>query len=245
MNIMPSAGDADAHDLYAVVKATRSPEYNRRICAHEIGHAYVARACGSVVEFVTAVPHDNFAGRCVRRGAPSASLNLVDDRKPAPPAPTTAQIVTICATIGAPEIGTPRVEDAEEMARAMVNIVELVAARVCERVFFSDLEPLPAAHDLVEARALASVIASPGAVEALLAYCEAEAEALIRAHLGVVKALVDALVELGTLIGEQVDEIIGCAIAAETLVAERARRRDEQQRVESAAKFRSETISHH
>jgi hypothetical protein len=233
-----------AADIYATVKATRSAEYNRRVATHEIGHAYAARACGSVVEFVTIIPDDKFAGQCVRRGAPSSSLNLLDESKlaaaPTVPttAPTTADIIAICANIGAPEVGTPRVDLAEEITRMQTHVIELVAGSVCERVMFPDLPPLPAEHDRLEARALASVIcASPSAVDALLAYAEAEAEALIRAHLGVVSALVEALVEKGTLIGGEIDKIISDAVAAEVLATEHARRREQQQRAENSVKF--------
>jgi hypothetical protein len=230
-------------DAYAAVKAARGSELNRRIVTHEIGHCYAAKALGSFVELVTAVPNGEFAGRCVRRGAAtSSSLNLVDDRKPPATAPTTEQMVTICATIGAPGIGTPRVEWAEETQRAMINIVELVAARVCERIFYPEHEPLPADHDLAEARALASVIASPQAVPALLAYAEAEAEALIRAHLGVVSALIDALVEHehGTLTGDEVDLVIARAVVARGLAEEHERRRAWQAVITSASCFRAE-----
>jgi hypothetical protein len=233
MNVIPLVDDeANARDLYLAVKAARSAEYNRRVCAHEIGHAYVARACGSFVEFVTAVPHGDFAGRCVRRGAPSSSLNLVDERKPAP---TTEQIVDICEAIGPLEIGTPRVKCAEEITRAQTMIIELVAGNVCERVFFPDHEPLPAEHDLAEARALASVTcASPSA---LLRFAELEAETLIRAHLSVVTALIDDLIERGTLTGDEVDWIISAAVALET---ERCRRADWRARELAANSFQIE-----
>jgi hypothetical protein len=229
---------------YATVKATRSAEYNLRVATHEIGHAYAARACGSIVESVTIIPDGQFAGQCVRRGAPSSSsLNLVDESKLAAaaaeptPAPTTADIVDLCAHIGAPEIGTPRVDLAEAITRAQTHIIELLAGSCCERIMYPDLPPLPAEHDLTEARALASVIAAPQAVPALLAYCEAEAESLIRAHLGVVSALVGALIEKGTLIGSEVDKIISDAVAAELLATEHARRREQQQRAENSSKF--------
>jgi hypothetical protein len=229
MNLIPLADDeANARDLYLAVKAARSAEYNRRVCAHEIGHAYVARACGSIVEFVTAVPYGDFAGRCVRRGA--SSLNLVDERKPAP---TTEQIVDICEAIGPLEIGTPRVKCAEEITRAQTMIIELVAGSVCERVFFPDHKPLTAEHDLAEAHALASVTcASPSA---LLRFAEVEAETLIRAHRSVVTALIDDLIERGTLTGDEVDWIISIAVALET---ERSRRADWRARELAANSFR-------
>src|SRR6202795_1100822 len=50
----------------------RSPELNRRIAGHEIGHAFVGRCLGSHVHFVTIIPSGGFAGRCVRSGAPSS-----------------------------------------------------------------------------------------------------------------------------------------------------------------------------
>ena len=126
---------------------------------------------------------------------------------------------------------------AEEITRAMIMVTELVAGSVCERVMFPDLPALGAEHDLAEARALASTFASPAAIPAMLSYAKAEAEALIRAHLPVVNALIDALVEHGTLSGEQVDQIISGAIAAEIVAAEHRRRRDLAQRAKNAAIF--------
>jgi hypothetical protein len=228
---------ADQLEAYEAVKVARGAELNRRVIAHEIGHCYAAKACGSFVELVTAVPNNGFAGRCVRRGAAPSSPNLVDDRKPPATAPTTEQIADICAAIGAPEIGVPRVECADETQRAIVNIIELVAARVCERIFYPEHEPLPAEHDLAEARALASVIASPGAVEPMLKYAEAEAEALIRTHLGVVQALIDALETAGTLSGEQVDDTIARAVAARQLAEEQQRRHEWQNVITRANSF--------
>jgi hypothetical protein len=228
----------DARVLYEAVKATRSAEYNRRIAAHEVGHAFIARALGTSVDFVTIVPSGGYAGRCVRRGAPSAQLNLLASTPAPTTEPTTQQVMDICTAIGAPMIGMARVEIAEEIMRAQVVVTELVAGRVAEKVFFPDHEPLPAEHDLLEARAFASVCASPGAaVDALLAYASADADTLIRAHLPVVTALIDQLVEHGTLSGEQVDEIISGALARFALAKEQARRRDFAQRVKSAAIF--------
>jgi hypothetical protein len=234
-NAMIATDETNARALYEAVKATRSAQYSRRIAAHEVGgHAYVGRALGTNVDFVTILPSGGYAGRCVRRGAPSSQLNLLAPT----PAPTTTQLVDICASIGAPQIGSRRVEIAEEMARAMIMITELVSGSVCERIMYPDLLALGAEHDMIEARALASVVcSSPGAIGAMLAYAEAEAEALIRAHLPVVTALIDQLVEHGTLSGEQVDEIISGAIAAEIVAAEHQRRRKWDEAVKNAAIF--------
>jgi hypothetical protein len=230
-------------ETYAAVKAARSPELNRRCAAHESSHAVLGRAFGSLIELVTIVPDDVFAGRCVRRGAPSTSLNLLNDQKVEAATTikmaTTTDLIEVCERIGAPELGTPRVGLAEEITRAQTHVIELLGGSVGERVMFPDLPPLPAEHDRIEARALAYVVcASPAAVDALLAYCEAEAEALIRANIGIVSALTDALLEKGTLVGEEVDQIISATVAAEMLAAEQARRRQWQQRARNAAQFK-------
>ncbi len=214
----------------------RSPEYNRRVASHEVGHCFLARALGSTVSFVTIIPGDGFEGRCVRTGYRPSSLNLLDES----PAPTTDQIVAVCARLEklTPEIGTARVESSEYYVRAQVAAIELVGGRVAEQILHPNNAPLPAEHDQIEARAFAAVAcAAPQAASALLAYAEAEAAALLSAHLGVVTALVDAVVERGFLTGDEVDQVIMRAMAAETLAVERQRRRDWQERQASAAAF--------
>jgi hypothetical protein len=229
------------NEAYAAVKAARGLQLSTRCAAHESGHALLGRALGSVIELVTIVPDDVFAGRCVRRGPPSTSLNLLNElkvREPTPAAPTTADLVATCAHIGAPEIGTPRVDLAEEITRAQTHIIELLAGSVAENAMFPDLPPLPAEHDRIEARALASVVcASPAAIDALLAYCEAEAKALICANRDVVETLTDALVEKGTLIGEEVDAVIAACVARRALIAEQERRKRWKNIVASASSF--------
>ncbi len=214
----------------------RSPEYNRRVAGHEIGHAFVARAQGSTVHFVTIVPGRGYEGRCVRSGPPS-QLNLDES-----PELETNEIVDICSRLEklTPEIGSGRVESAEFYIRAQVAAIELVGGRVAEGILHPDLPPLPAEHDQAEARAFAAVAcAAPGAVGALIAYAEAEAEALLRAHPIVVTALVDAIEEKGTLSGIEVDGIIMRAMAAEGVAVEQ-RRRAAWKRVEQSATFFSD-----
>jgi hypothetical protein len=194
------------------------------------------------VDYVTIVPNGMFAGRCVRRGASSSSsLNFLDDSEPVPAPATTTELVSICEHIGAPKIGVRRIKFANETVSAQIMCIELVAGSVCERVIFPDVPVLSTEHDAIEARALASVVCgTPAAVDAFLRYAEAEAEALIRAHLGVVTALVDALVEKGTLYSEQIDRIINDAVAAEIVASELLERQRWSQRIESAAKFQGD-----
>jgi hypothetical protein len=75
----------------------------------------------------------------------------------------------------------------------------------------------------------------------MLAYAEAEAENLIRENLGVVLALVDALVasQNGKLTGEQVDAVIKSAMDREHhLTFEVGRRADWANVLQSARGFR-------
>jgi hypothetical protein len=58
---------------------------------------------------------------------------------------------------------------------------------------------------------------------------------IITANLDIARALVSALVEVGILSGEQVDEIISATIAARAIMAERVRRADWRQRERNAA----------
>ena len=212
----------------------RSPEMNRRIAAHEIGHAYLARAVGSNVAFVTIIPNGKFEGRCVRSGANTGSIDFQEAHF------TMEDVVDVCQRIESlsPGIGAGRVENAETHIRAQTFCIELVGGRAAEMLLYPDDPPLPAEHDQIEARAFARIAGSgPRAVDALLAFAHEEATALLAAHLGVVNALVDTLVETGTLTGEQVDEVIMRAMVAEAVADERQRQSNWQRVLEGATRF--------
>jgi hypothetical protein len=212
----------------------RSPEYNGRVAAHEVGHAFLARALGSNVHSVTIVPGLGYEGRCMRSGPPS-QLNLDEN-----PEAETQEVVDVCARLEklTPEIGSGRVESAEFYVRAQINCTELVGGRACELLLYPDLPPLPAEHDHIEARAFAAVAcAAPPAIGALIAYAEAEASALLEANLPVVLALVEVIIERGMLTGAEVDEVIAAAVAQKTRDEERSRRIEWARVQQSAANF--------
>jgi CRP/FNR family cyclic AMP-dependent transcriptional regulator len=75
---------------------------------------------------------------------------------------------------------------------------------------------------------------------ALIEYCRAEAVGLIRANLDIGETPIAALIEFGTLSGEQVDETICRCIAARSMKAERRRRIEWKAREVNAATFRSD-----
>jgi len=232
-----SGGLADGGREPAYPVPNRSDEMNRRIAGHEAGgHAFLARALGSSVSFVTIIPGGGFEGRCVRTGYRPSALHLLDES----PAPTTDEIVDICSRLEklTPEIGSSRVESAEAYIRAQTAAIELVGGRVAEQILFPDLPPLNAPHDHIEAAAFARVaVAAQAAAGDLIRYAEAEATALIREHLYVVTALVDSIMVRGVLTGHEVDTIIMRAVAEKALADEHARRAAWRRTEESAASF--------
>jgi hypothetical protein len=201
----------------------RSPETNRRIAGHEIGHVWAMRALSaSPISYVSITRGDGFEGRACGANYEESPRNLEDQ---------TGAILDGCARIEklAPGLGSSRVESAELYIRAQTMVVELVAGGIAESILFPDLPPLRAEHDKIEARAVAAIAcASPRSVDAMLAYAEAEAENLIRENLNLVLALVDALVASpkGKLTGQQVDAVIEIAIARDCHSAEMERRAD-------------------
>jgi hypothetical protein len=122
--------------------------------------------------------------------------------------------------------------------RAQTMVIELVGAQIAESILFPDLPPLGANHDFVEAKAFAGVAcaASP-AVGALLAYAESEARALLSENIDILGDLVDALVECGTLSGDEVDRIIADRVTLRSIEIEHRCRDDWRGRELNAARF--------
>ena len=138
----------------------------------------------------------------------------------------------------APELGSGRVADSEMYIRAQCLVIELVAGEVAEMILHLDQPSLGAKHDRVEAEAFARVaVAASPAVTALLTYAEAEAAALIQANIEIVRALVESLIEAGTLSGAEVDTVIAQRISTQAVAIERANGNDWRRRVKSAASF--------
>jgi hypothetical protein len=154
----------------------------------------------------------------------------------------TDEIVDTCARLErlTPILGSNRVESSEYYIRSQNNVIELVAGECAELVLHPDLASLGATHDFVQADAFAKIaVAAQPAVAALIGYCRAEATALLTENRDILDALVAALVERGTLDGEQVDIIIADTIAARAVEAELTRRADWKHRERNAATFLS------
>ncbi len=80
------------------------------------------------------------------------------------------------------------------------------------------------------------MVASP-AVAALIAYARAEATALLSSNIEIVHALVEALIEHGTLSGAEIDTIIAHQVALQSIEVEHKRRDDWRRRTLNAARF--------
>jgi ATP-dependent Zn protease len=210
----------------------RSPEMNRRIASHEMGHAFVGRCLGTQLHSVSIIPGDGFEGRCRSTAYQCKFYEKPED--------VTIEIVDLCERVERlmPELGANRIESAEFFQRATTLCIELVAGTQAERIFFPNEEPLSTTHDQIEAEAFAAIaVASPGAVPAFLEYCRAEAAGLISDHRQIAEAIAAGLVEYGELSGRQVDEIIARAVAGKALADACQRQSDWRRLVENAARF--------
>jgi hypothetical protein len=198
----------------------------------------LVRAYGNSVISVSVIPDAINEGRCVRAG-PASELSFDES-----PSATHAEVLSICERLqrleelAAEELGIGTSRGGESITRLQHSIIELVGAEICELLLYPDLAPLGAVHDFVEVAAFARVaVAAQPAVKALIEYCKAEARALLTANRDIVEALVAALVEAGTLSGEEVDRIIAHQIALRSIAVEKFRRLDWQQRQQNAAEF--------
>jgi hypothetical protein len=125
-----------------------------------------------------------------------------------------------------------------------IAIIEAVGGRIAELILHPELPTLGGAvRDDAEAGAFAR-IACAASPEALIAYAEAEASAPLKANIGIVHALVDALVTRGTLSGDEIDIIIAPTISMQSVVEEKQRRADWQRTTESAALFNDLTANY-
>jgi hypothetical protein len=155
----------DMENVYPV--AGRSELRNRRIIAHEVGHALASRATGDTVREVSVIPDlgpGGYEGRCIRSG-PVSSLTLDDQcLEQADSVMYPDEMISICERLErlTPEIGSPRIESAEFYIRGLNNVICLVAGEAAELLLHPDLPPLGAQHDFVEADAFAKITVIAG-----------------------------------------------------------------------------------
>jgi HK97 family phage prohead protease len=161
----------------------------RRVAIHEAGHATVALAQGRKIGFATVVPGEGFLGKVSGDDYPETLKDLMD---------------LLCDGR----------TSAETEAAARAHVVEYLAGRIAEWMFataeswMSD-RAYSASSDLKWATAFARAICgSNEAAEELLAHSRTEARQIMEANSHVVLAIADALVERGTLSGDEIDVLV-------------------------------------
>ena len=221
----PVLSDGGQRLLFGVDR--RSPEMNRRISIHEAGHAAVGRLLAMPVAGSTINPVGGYSGLTWAFG----DLDAID----------LSATVDLCGQLSSlmPGIGESRDDIAVDALHTHHQVLELLAGSLAEAMLCPDTPPLPgAAHDQIEARALAGLICrSVSSVDAYLEFCRVEVVALIESHCDIVQAVADALIERRTLDGDQIDAIISDAVVRHDLIAQQARRAAWARSIEDAATF--------
>ena len=178
----------------------RSSAMDRRISIHEAGHASVGRLLGQPVAGSTINPVGGYSGLTWAFDCDAAD-----------------ETVDLCGQLSSltPGIGESRDDIAVELLHTHHQVLELLAGSIAEEMLYPDTSPLPgAAHDQIEARALAALICrSPTSVDAYLAFAKVEVTALLTYHRDIMQAVADALLRHRALNGDQIDDVIRAVMA--------------------------------
>jgi len=141
-------------------------------------------------------------------------------------------------------LGASRSKDQNFFQVLLERIIASLAGAEGERVLLGDAS-LDASDDLRMAREIARsfcFIGCDAAVDALIAYCRAEAHALIDRYRAVVLAVAEELIFKQTISGIAIDLVIALALAKEDLKREGARRADWRAVNEEARSFVFENL---
>jgi hypothetical protein len=186
------------------------------VAFHESSHALVGRYLGFEIGIATITPSKHFGGTV--RG-PGSDLD-------ATPADMIADARARCedALVHMPHRGEPRDDCGAWSVHATSRCIELMAGKEGERLSGFDYEG-GCVTDMALARAYAAtVVYTGGAIGAFLKFCSTEAKAILKKHRTALDAVANGLLEHKTLDGQQIDELIFQAEAADELEAERKRR---------------------
>jgi hypothetical protein len=211
-------------------RVERSTKDDWRVALHEAGHVIVGRVLGFEIGGATIVPSRRGSGMV---WGPTYDLSeLSEDYDVAP---------NLCSTIARlmPGAGESRAAVVDIIAHSHHRVIELMGGTAAETVLHRDDPPWEAVSDLRQARGYASLVCSPSAVEAFVAFALQEAIALVIEHRTLVVAVARALIDHGarTLNGAEIDSVIVHTIAVESPASERKRRVEWESVVASAADF--------
>jgi hypothetical protein len=235
--IVEIEGDDDEDDYDRLLASLgRTEEQDQRIAVHEAGHAVCARLLGQPLGGATINPAPNGKyGGLVWGPRHSVAFGKDDNGDDVP---------ELCDKLRGmmPQDGEPRADAADIYLHALNRCIELAGASVAERMLL-DGEPVPSVSDVKHSIKYASLVCrSPEAAEKFIRLCEAMADDLLRPYGHVLIGLSTVLRIRRTLSGEEIDNVIATTVAGFELAAEQARRRNWQQRVANAGRFKSEAL---
>jgi hypothetical protein len=187
------------------------------VAFHEAAHCIAGRYLGFEIGIATIVPSRHFGGAV--RG-PGCDLDEI-------PADMIADARARCeeALAHMPGRGEPRGECGAWSVHATSRCIELMAGKEGERLSGFYYEGGGCATDMALALAYAAtVVYTDAAIGAYLKFCSTEARAILRKHRTALDTVANGLLEHKTLNGQQIDDLIFQAEAADELEAERKRR---------------------
>lgn len=185
------------------------------LALHESGHALIKRLLGFSCAGVTIIGGAEHAG--LAWGDPDfdpATFSLEDEQQ---------DVERFCSSARAlfPRDGERRDSAARLFARARETTLVYLAGQAAERVMLGALfasRPFASADHEAARRYAELICFSEAAVDQFLAYCEQEVEGLLTRYWSSVNAIAAALLEKGTLNGEQIDEAIRNGVASDQRV---------------------------
>jgi hypothetical protein len=203
-----------------------------RISCHEASHATVQRLLSAKpIGGVSVQAGPDFDGLCWSPGHDKGRsfafgcTNAQTDR-------ILAMIASTIPPKGEAEPG----ELSNVYAEVFAHTIEAVAGVEGERLFVPG-PPSLGESDLHLARGLASLICSPGSIDAFIAFCRAEATELLTQHSRVVLAIAQELRIKRELDGRELDAVIADAVACKALRVEHERRAAMRRATKNAVNF--------
>jgi hypothetical protein len=203
--------------------------FNRdfRVTVHEIGHLLVARLLGDKVEGVTINPGHGYAGQVW--GPWNFKAFTCGD--------VDATEIRAVLEQKMPRTGEDHAPAADVALQVTNQVIQFCAGSGAEKLMLRG-KPPAALDDYRQARELAAIICtSPKSIERFLKFCEQQAEDLLRPHIDLIFALIPVLRVRRTMTGQDADQAIAVILRRFDMSAERARRRDWEQRMANARTF--------
>jgi hypothetical protein len=234
MNVQTASAREDEYLPDCLVPG-RTAEFDNRCCWHEASHAVIKRLLSAPgpnpIGGVSVQPGPDFDGLCWGAGHDkevSFAFGHTDAQ--------TDRILALIASTIPPKGEAEPGAVSNVYAEVFAHTIEAVAGVEGERLFVPG-PPSLGESDLHLACGLASLICSPGSVDAFIAFCRAEATELLKQHSHVVLAIAEELRIHRELNGSQVDAVIAQAVSRAAIRAEHERRAAMRRATANAVNF--------